>query len=336
MQQAHYRLEAKTISRGQGRSCVAAAAYRAADTLRDERQGMTHSYAKNAAHLVHAEIFTPEGAPAWMQDRSRLWNAADAAERRRDAVTARELVLSIPRQLGPDQARELVAGFVRDQLTSRGLVADVAIHAPKARDGDVNPHAHILHTTRAVEGEGFAGRKDRSFDRPAGIEALREAWANHCNEAFERAGIAARVDHRSLEAQRAEAVANGDQARAFELDREPEPKMGWVSQRIEREGREAYAVRDAEAVRQERQERQALALQWRLADRRVRAARQQMAYERSRLARVCDELMNPRHVREATAAIRRRRQEIEALRRQQQRQRNRDRQRLRQRDGPTR
>jgi hypothetical protein len=265
---AIYRCEAKAISRGQGRSCVAAAAYRHAVELRDERQQMTHGYTKKQG-VEHSEIIAPEGAPHWATDREKLWNHIDAAEKRKDAMTAREVLLALPRELNLEQQAEAVRSFVQEQFTARGIIADVAIHAPDARDGEKQPHAHIMVSDRALDAShptGLASKKDRTLADAKGIEAMREAWGRHCNRAMGRAGLGERVDHRSLKAQRAEAlsIANDNShpeperrlaaVRAVELDRQPEPKIGAVAAAMDRQGRgeKAHAFRDAMEVRQER------------------------------------------------------------------------------------
>lgn len=85
---AIYHLSAKVISRAGGRSSVAAAAYRTAGRLRDDRQGLEHDYSRKGG-VVHSEIIAPENAPDWMRDRDQLWNAVEAVEKRRDAQLAR-------------------------------------------------------------------------------------------------------------------------------------------------------------------------------------------------------------------------------------------------------
>lgn len=257
---AIYRCEVKNISRGKGRSCVAAAAYRSASKLEDERQQMTHSYDRKQG-VEHAEIVAPDGAPSWALDRQSLWNSADAAEKRKDARTAKEVLVALPRELTLAQQIELVRDFARAEFAAKGLVADFSIHAPDALDGEKQPHAHIMLTTRALDGEGFAKGKDKGLDQPDGIEAIRERWATHANRALERAGLGERVDHRSLEHQRTEALATGDDLRAAVLDRPPEPKIGPVAMQMIRTGRadQAHAFRDVRGLRQRRMELHQLA-----------------------------------------------------------------------------
>ena len=129
-------------------------------------------------------------------------------------------------------------GFVAEQMVARGMVADFAVHDVRARDGGRQPHAHVMTTTRAIDPAkplGFGG-KVRAWDDKALVLEWREAWAGHVNAALERARTPERVDHRTLEAQRLEAAAAGDFDRAAELDREPEPKVGFRAWALEREG----------------------------------------------------------------------------------------------------
>lgn len=263
---SHFRIEVQAISRGKGRSIVAAAAYRSATKLRDERQGLDHDYQRKGG-VERAEIIAPADAPAWATDRNALWNRADAAEKRKDAITGRELLLSLPRELGERERVELVRGFIRDQVTGRGIVADVAWHAPEGLDGQQQPHAHVLLTDRVLTLAGFDAKKDRTLSQPQGIEDLRAAWAAHVNAALARAQVADRVDHRSLERQRADALRGAaDAARpkperqvaqiqAIALDRPPEPKIGPVAAAMVRQGRgdQAHAWKDVRGLRQDRE-----------------------------------------------------------------------------------
>ena len=228
---AIYHLHAQVLSRSGGSSAVAAAAYRAGADLIDERTGERHDYTRRSG-VDGAEILVPEDAPARFRDRSRLWNGAEAAERRRDAQVAREVCVAIPVELGEGERRELVRGFVRDQFTRRGMVADVAWHG----SGTDNPHAHILLTMRKPDGEGFAARKERGWNSRQVLEGWREAWADHANRSLERSGNRERIDHRTLAAQREEALSLGDTGRAGALDREPTIHLGRAAVYMEARG----------------------------------------------------------------------------------------------------
>lgn len=226
---------------------MAAAAYRSGERLTNERDGQTHDYSRRHG-VEYAEVMAPDSAPDWMRDRERLWNTVEAVEKRKDAQLAREVEISLPRELTPQQRTELVREFVRDEFVSRGMVADVAIHCSTASDGREQPHAHVMLTTREIiPNEGFGG-KNRDWNRTEALEGWRERWAEHQNRALERAGHEQRVDHRSLEAQRAKAlgIANDNarpapereqaKARAEALDREPQPKLGVAAAAMERRG----------------------------------------------------------------------------------------------------
>lgn len=218
---ADYRLSAKVITRSKGQSAVASAAYRAAARLHDERTGKPHDYSRRQG-VLHAEIMAPDNAPDWMRDRAQLWNAVHAAEKRKDAQLAREIQLSLPHELSAEQRRELVQSFVAEQFVGRGMIADVAIHAPSRAGDERNHHAHVMLTLRELTGEGF-GKKARDWNGNERLAEWREAWARHQNRELERHGHAARVDHRSFEARG--------------IDREPTAHLGPVANDMERQGK---------------------------------------------------------------------------------------------------
>jgi len=196
---AIYHLSVKAVSRSAGRSVVAAAAYRSGVALTDERQGIDHDYTRRQG-VVAAFIVAPAGAD-WAHDRNALWNAAEAAEKRKDAKTGREYELALPAELDAVAREELARSFAAEVVRRYGVAADVAIHEPGREGDNRNYHAHILTTTRTVEASGM-GVKTRSLDvsstASAEIEQLREVWAHQVNSALERDQVAQRVDHRSF------------------------------------------------------------------------------------------------------------------------------------------
>jgi ATP-dependent exoDNAse (exonuclease V) alpha subunit len=236
---AIYRLEAKVISRSQGRSAVASAAYRAAVPITDERTGQSFDYSRKRG-VLHAEIVAPEGTPEWMHDRSQLWNAVEKVERRKDSQLARDLVLALPHELTHAQRVELVKSFVRSEFVDEGMIADIAVHAPDRGGDGRNHHAHVMLTMRALTGEGF-GPKVRAWNDTERLEGWREHWADEVNRRLERYGFDARVDHRSLAEQG--------------VDREPEPKQGPIATEIERQGRPSRAGDERRAVQERNDER---------------------------------------------------------------------------------
>ena len=146
---AIYHLEAKVISRGVGRSAVAAAAYMSCSQIINEYDGVQHDYTRKQG-LVWSQTFLPENAPAEWADRAILWNAVEENEKTRDSRLAREFVVALPIEMGEAQWRELLTDFIREQLVAEGMCVDAAIHDT---DGH-NPHAHIMATVRPLNPDG--------------------------------------------------------------------------------------------------------------------------------------------------------------------------------------
>ncbi|WP_396015758.1 MobQ family relaxase [Escherichia coli] len=192
---AIYHLSMKIISRSNGYSAVASAAYRSGSLMLDERTGLTHDYTRKSG-VAEAVILTPATAPAWCTNRAELWNAVEKAERRKNSQLAREIELAIPRELPQDAARETVLAFVRENFVSQGMIADVAFH----HMDKTNPHAHIMLTTRAVGPAGFGG-KVRDWNDRTHAETWRASWADHANRALANADYQEEIDHRSYERQ---------------------------------------------------------------------------------------------------------------------------------------
>lgn len=210
------------------------AAYRAGarlDDRRSERPGGQKDRVvdyRRKRGVAHAEIMAPEDSAEWLRDRTELWNRVEAMEKRHDAQLAREINLALPAELTAEARLALVRDYVRTQFVAEGMVADVAIHAPIAARGDNirNHHAHIMLTLRQATAEGLRATKTREWNAQDRLAGWRAAWAEAQNRALERAGVRERVDHRSLQAQRAEAVARGDRMSAAMLDRLPELHEG--------------------------------------------------------------------------------------------------------------
>lgn len=232
---AAYRCSVQVVSRSSGRSAVAAAAYRAGVELHDHRQGLVHDYTRKQ-DIAHCEILQPAGSPAAFADRETLWNAVEAGEKRKDAQLAREVEVMLPRELSQAENLALVRGYVAEQFVARGMVADLSLHTGHtASDGKAQPHAHIMLTMREISAEGF-GKKVREWNDKDQLETWREAWATHANRSLERAGRDERVDHRSLAAQRDEALDRGDTEKAEELTREPVGKVPVAAWQMEQRG----------------------------------------------------------------------------------------------------
>ena len=212
---AIYHFSAKVISRANGSSAVASAAYRSGSQLFDERLGRTHNFS-NKAGVIHSEILAPEGSPERWQDRATLWNEVEALEKRKDAQLAREVEFAIPRELDQAQGIALARDFVEREFVARGMVADLNVHWDIGPDGESKPHAHVMLSMREVspgaDGEIGFGAKARDWNSREVLSHWREAWAEHVNVRLAGLDIDARIDHRSLEAQ--------------EIELEPQNKIG--------------------------------------------------------------------------------------------------------------
>lgn len=225
---AIYSLHVKVVSRSAGRSVVAAAAYRAAENIADDRLGVVWDFTIKQG-VLHSEIITPVGSPGWAGDRAELWNAAEHAEdkstRRSSATTGRDIILALPHELTDAQRLDAVRQFAASLVERYGVAVDFAIHAPDRHSDERNFHAHLLMTTRRIGPGGF-GAKTRELDDyttgPREIEAIRAIWERIGNRALERAGLDIRIDCRSF----------ADQG----LDREATVHLGPVASGMERNG----------------------------------------------------------------------------------------------------
>jgi len=252
---AIYHASMKPVSRAGGRSAVASAAYRAGERLTNKRDGITHDFIRKQG-VEHAEIVLPEGANAeWAKDRSALWNAAEAAENRKDARVAREFEIALPHELTAEQRLELTREFAQDLANRYGGAVDFAIHQPHDASDVRNHHAHLLMTTRQVTEEGlgdktYIERENKwllSHDMPTTqmqLRDIRQAWEQHANEHLAAAGLDIRIDHRS------------HQERGLEI--EPTEHMGVHATQMQRKGMgvdrarlsEEAAQRNAELIRE--------------------------------------------------------------------------------------
>lgn len=224
---ASYHLHAQVVKRSQGRSVVAAAAYRAGAELNDERQNKVIDFSHRRG-VFHSEILAPKGSAPWLTDREKLWNYVERIEKRCDAQLAREINVALPHELTDEQRLVLLRAYVLEQFVSRGMVADVAVHKPVKEKGDDprNHHAHILLTLRQAEANGLRAVKTREWNSEKMLEEWHVSWVKRQNEALRQHGHSARVDHRSLVAQREDAKKRGDLAAAIILDRAPEIHVG--------------------------------------------------------------------------------------------------------------
>ncbi len=209
---------ARYLSRTSGGNAVRSAAYNARDAITAERTGELFHFRHRGAP-VHHEVLLPDGADNRLGNSATLWNAAEAVERRKDAQVAREIVLALPadRVLSTEDRIELARSFSAEHFVSKGLAVQLDVHAPHKERGEgegtwsegtggdhTNWHAHLLITTRRIEGDQLAARKARDLDpevRKAGTrsvvtdaEAWGETWRAHQDRYFQEHGIELRVD----------------------------------------------------------------------------------------------------------------------------------------------
>jgi Ti-type conjugative transfer relaxase TraA len=236
---AIYHFSAKVVSRANGSSAVASAAYRSASELHDDRLNRDHDFS-NKAGVIHSEVMLPQGAPERLNDRTTLWNEVEAGEKRKDAQLAREVEFSIPREMNEKQGVQLARDFVKKQFVTRGMVADLNVHWDKAKDGTPKPHAHVMMTMRDVARQGF-GKKNRDWNSTELLKDWREAWSAHVNERMAELGLEGRIDHRSYEAQ------------GIEL--EPQHKIGPAASRRPSQGLEAERIEDHTRIARENGEK---------------------------------------------------------------------------------
>ena len=278
---AIFHLSVKSISRRDGRSAVAAAAYRAAERITDDREGVTHDYTRKQG-ILWSEIIAPEDAPEWAFDRTKLWNAAEAAERRKDAKVAREWEIALPAEL-PRGDQVVLALQMARYLSDRYRIAvDVAVHAPSADGDERNVHAHLLGTTREIGPDGF-GAKTRILDQAhtssEEVEHIRAWFAERVNRALTYHHTEARVDHRSYERQgidleptvhlgpKVTAVEKSEALRARREGRRYQPvtdrgQLNWIANQLNHVTRQIVAEREMVSM--------------------LDAARQQLAWEQAR------------------------------------------------------
>ena len=148
---AIYHLEAKVVSRGNGRSAVAASAYLSCSKILNGYDGVQHDFTRKKG-LVWQDVLLPEFAPPEWKDRSVLWNAVEKNEKTKDSRLAREFVPALPIELTPAQWQELLDDFIQNNFVADGMCADVAIHDPYPPRH--NPHAHIMVTVRPLDEKG--------------------------------------------------------------------------------------------------------------------------------------------------------------------------------------
>ena len=208
---AIYHCSIKIISRGKGKSAVAAAAYRSGECITNNYDGITHDFSRKRG-IVHTEVILPSHAPREFSERSVLWNSVEKIEKQKNSQLAREIEIALPAELSQEQNISLARRFVKEQFVDKGMCADIAVHNT---DG-TNPHVHILLTMRPLNEDGSWGAKvvkvngkktyPVDWDNRDNAELWRKAWAAYCNSALRINGHNDVIDHRSYERQGLEQI----------------------------------------------------------------------------------------------------------------------------------
>lgn len=221
---AIYHCSIKVISRGKGKSAVAAAAYRSGEVIHNRYDGVMHDFTRKRG-IVYTEVILPPYAPPEFSDRSVLWNSVEQIEKSKNSQLAREIEVALPIELGRDKQIQLVRKYVAETFVSAGMCADFALHDKN----DGNPHAHIMLTMRPLQESGEWGAKSKKeyvldgagqriklkngnyktykmdtteWNKQENAEIWRKAWADTANQYLEENKIKERIDHRSYKRQK--------------------------------------------------------------------------------------------------------------------------------------
>lgn len=225
---AIYHLSIKIISRGKGKSAVAASAYRSGEKIKNEYDGIVHDFTRKGG-IAYTEILLPQNAPEEFSNRSVLWNSVEKIEKSKNSQLAREIEIALPKELNREKQIELVREYVKENFVKIGMCADIAIHDKN----DGNPHAHILLTMRPLNEDTTWGAKSKKeyildengekvklkngnyktrkinavdWNEQDKAEHWRKAWADITNKYLEENSIQGKVDHRSYERQGIEQI----------------------------------------------------------------------------------------------------------------------------------
>ena len=201
---AIFHFSVKNISRSDGRSAVACAAYRSGEKLKDERYGKEQDYTKKTG-IEFKNIYAPENTKKELLDRETLWNTVETIETRKNSQLSREFEVAFPCELNQEQREKMLNELCGKIVERHKVVVDAVIHAPHTAGGsdDRNYHAHIMLTTRSINQQGNLDKKTREFNDNGKqeVEHWRQQFAELCNQFLEQVGSHERVDHRSYKDQ---------------------------------------------------------------------------------------------------------------------------------------
>ncbi len=202
---AIYHLCIKIISRGKGKSAVAASAYRSGEKIKNEYDGIAHDFTRKGG-IAYTEILLPQNAPQEFVNRSVLWNSVEKIEKSKNSQLAREIEIALPKELDREKQIELVREYVKENFVKVGMCADIALHDKN----DGNPHAHILLTMRPLNEDKTWGAKKKidtvDWNEQDKAEEWRKSWADITNKYLKENSIQEKVDHRSYQRQGIEQI----------------------------------------------------------------------------------------------------------------------------------
>mgnify|MGYP000945404981 CR=1 FL=1 len=225
---AIYHLCIKIISRGKGKSAVAASAYRSGEKIKNEYDGIVHDFTRKGG-IAHTEILLPQNAPQKFVNRSVLWNSVEEIEKSKNSQLAREIEVALPKELDREKQINLVREYVKENFVKVGMCADIALHDKN----DGNPHCHILLIMRPLNEDTTWGAKSKKeyildengekvklkngnyktrkinttdWNEQDKAEEWRKAWADITNKYLEENSIQDKVDHRSYQRQGIEQI----------------------------------------------------------------------------------------------------------------------------------
>jgi hypothetical protein len=262
-----YHLNVGVVSRGQGDSVVAKAAYNSREDIVELRTGERKDYSRAKDRPAWSGLFANQNEPLTAQDRRKVWNTVDQFLTRKNAQLAYNFVCALPHQL-TDQGREyVIKDFVREQFLRKGVLADVNLHRPDRKGDQRNWHAHILTSMNEFGPQGPTPKKIFKWeDRAENLAVWREAWAARCARELRKEGHPLEADrwavsHLKLEKQRDAALARGDNEWAEHLDREATKHRGPAVDAMEKKGQETErgnAYRDTVEHNEDRAEQRQL------------------------------------------------------------------------------
>ena len=253
---AIYSFQCKIIARTQRlNNAVAHAAYINRQDFDNNRDGSKWRYSHKSSDVYASSVMLPDNADAKFADPAYLWNEVESKENRSNSRLARSFIIALPNELTPEQNKNLIEDYIKNHMSSAGMIVNYAIHI----DDLNNFHAHLMSTTRELDASGLAFAKKnvigRTWNDEQFLEGLRKGWADTANTHLAKLDHQVRIDHRTLSAQRNEALEDYEQAttaeakaealaRAVALDRDP----------IQRIQRSTLATEEGRALREAQQQ----------------------------------------------------------------------------------